>query len=312
MADMNVHKNMTKLRRVIKEALNDFFRNGLLTTTTTLIMTLALLCVGIFMVMFLSTNQAIADLKDKIDIVVNFKDSASEATIQQMKTELMARPKIKSVKYISKEDALNEFKSRDSVKVEVRDIVSEEDNPLPRGLQIQATELSEYEYVSALTESAIYKPYVDSSSHDDNKDLINNINESTKFVERLGLGLSAFFILVASLVVFNTVRLAVHFRSKEIEIMRLVGASETYIKTPFLIEGFLYGLSATIIASALIFISIFVLGELVKSSVVERYVEMISPVYYHEVGFITIVMFMVATVIGLGSSWLSIRRNVKM
>jgi cell division transport system permease protein len=303
---------MTKLRRVVKEALNDFFRNGLLTTTTTLIMTLALLCVGIFMVMFLSTNQAIADLKDKIDIVVNFKDSASEAIIQQMKTELMARPTIKSVKYISKEDALNEFKSRDSVKVEVRDIVSSEDNPLPRGLQIQATELSEYDYVSALTENGIYKPYVDSSSHDDNKDLINNINESTKFVERLGLGLSAFFILVASLVVFNTVRLAVHFRSKEIEIMRLVGASETYIKTPFLIEGFLYGLFATVISSGLIFISIFALEEVVKSSVVERYVNMISPVYYREVGFITLVMFMVATVIGLGASWLSIRKNVKI
>jgi len=303
---------MIKFKRVLKEALNDFFRNGLLTTTTTLIMTLALLCVGIFMVMFLSTNKAIADLKGRIDIVVNFKDEASEALINQMKAELSARPNIKSVRYISKEDALNEFKSRDSVKVEVRQIISQEDNPLPRGLQIQSVELTEYDYVSNLTKSPLYAPFIDSSSHDDNKDLINNINQSTKFVERLGLGLSGFFILVAALVVFNTVKLAVHFRSKEIEIMRLVGASEAYVKTPFLIEGFLYGLSATVISSALIFLSIAVVDEVAKNSVLERFISKIAPIYYQELGFITLVMFMVATVIGLGASWLSIRRNVKI
>jgi len=303
---------MTKIKRVLREALNDFFRNGLLTTTTTLIMTLALLCVGIFMVMFLSTNQAITELKDKIDIVINFKDDASETLIQQMKSELSSRPQIKSVKYISKEDALNEFKSRDSVKVEVRQIVTAEDNPLPRGLQVQSVDLAEYDYISALTKSPVYAKYIDSSSHDDNKDLIQNINESTKFIERLGLGLSAFFILIAALVVFNTVKLAVHFRSKEIEIMRLVGASELYVKTPFIIEGFLYGLLATIISSSLILLSISIIDEIVKNSMVERYIAKISPIYFKEFWFITLVMFMVGTVIGLGASWLSIRKNVKI
>ena len=303
---------MTKIRRIFKEAFTDFFRNGLLSTTTTLIMTLALLCVGIFIIMFLSTNQAINDLKDKIDIVVNFKDEASEGLIQQMKSELLARPQIKSVRYISKEDALNEFKSRESVKVEVRQIITPEDNPLPRGLQIQSVDLSEYDYVSALTKNPIYAPYIDSSSHDDNKALIQNINDSTKFIKSLGLGLSAIFILVAALVVFNTVRLAVHFRSKEIEIMRLVGASETYVKTPFLIEGMLYGVSATIISSLLIYLSMVVFTQIAKNNVIDRFVSRISPIYFKEFWFITLVMFMVGTVIGLGASWLSIRKNVKM
>lgn len=303
---------MIKFKRVLKEAINDFFRNGLLTTTTTLIMTLALLCVGIFMVMFLSTNQAIADLKDKIDIVINFKDEASEALITQMKSELQARPNVKSVKYISKEDALNEFKSRDSVKVEVRQIISAEDNPLPRGLQIQSADLTEYDYISNLTKSPLYSPFIDSSSHDDNKDLIKNINQSTQFVERLGIGLSAFFILVAALVVFNTVKLAVHFRNKEIEIMRLVGASETYVKTPFLIEGFLYGLCATIISAGLIFMVIAGADEVAKNTVAQNYIAKIAPVYFDEFWFITAVMFGVATVIGLGASSLSIRKNVKL
>lgn len=303
---------MTKIRRVIKEALNDLIRNGLLTTTTTLIMTLAILGVGIFLVMFISTNQAISELKGKIDIVVNFKDAASESLIQEMKSELMNRPQIKAVNYISKADALNEFKSRDSVKVEVRDIITSEDNPLPRGLQVQANDLSEYDYVAALSNSAKYAPFIDSSSHDDNKDLINKVNASTKFVEQLGLGLSTFFILVAALVVFNTVRLAVFFRGKEIEIMRLVGASELYIKTPFLIEGFLYGVFATIISSGIILFAIYIVEQVAKNSVVENYVNKIAPVYFKEFWFITLAMFLVATIIGLGASWLSIRKNVKI
>jgi cell division transport system permease protein len=303
---------MTKLRRIFKEAFTDFFRNGLLSATTTLIMTLALLCVGLFLIIFLSTNQAISDLKDRIDIVVNFKDDASEALIGQMKAELLSRPQIKSVRYISKEEALNEFKSRDSVKVEVRQIITAEDNPLPRGLQVQSVDLAEYDYVSALTQNPVYAPYIDSSSHDDNKMLIQNINDSTKFIKSLGLALSGFFILIAALVVFNTVKLAVHFRSKEIEIMRLVGASETYVKTPFLIEGMLYGIVATIISSLLIYLSVTVFTEVVKNNAMQSFFDKISPIYYQEFWFITLVMFMVGAVIGLGASWLSIRNNVKM
>ena len=302
---------MTKLRRILREALTDFFRNGLLSMTATLIMTLALICVGIFMIMFLSTNQAISDLKNRVDIIVNFKDTASEVLIQQLKVEIMNRPQIKSVRYISKEDALKEFKSRDSVKAEVRQIITPEDNPLPRGLQIQATDFAEYDYVSSLIKSSVYSQFVDSSSYDDNKGVIDEINTSTKFIERLGLGLSAVFIIIAVMVVSNTVKLAVFFRSKEIEVMRLVGASETYVKTPFLIEGFLYGFFATIISLILISATIKILDLVSSGSVFQKFIDIMAPIYYREIGFIAIVMLMVGTVIGLGASWFSIRKNVK-
>ncbi|MFH1910031.1 MAG: permease-like cell division protein FtsX [bacterium] len=303
---------MTKIKRIIKEAINDFFRNGLLSATTTLIMTLALLCVGIFLVVFLSTNQAIADLKGKIDIVINFKDEASESLIQQLKSELLQRPNITSVRYISKDDALKEFKSRESIKVEVRQIISKEDNPLPRGLQVQSVDLTEYDYISALTKNPVYASFIDSSSHDDNKTLIENINDTTKVIEKIGLALSGIFIAIAALVVFNTIRLTVHFRSKEIEVMRLVGASETYVRTPFLIEGFMYGLISTIVSSALIYLGIFISQSISSNNVFDRLVDRVAPVYLSEFWFITLSMFIVGAVIGLGASWLSIRKNVKM
>jgi len=302
---------MTKLRRIIKTGFSNFFRNGWLSVTASLIMSLALLSVGVFLILALSTNKIIHELKDKVDIVVNFKDSASESLIFQLKSDLMVRPEIKLVKYISKEDALKEFKARESVKREVRDIVTPEDNPLPRGLQIQSVDLEQYDYVAELIKRPTYAPYIDSSSYDDNKTLIDNINQSVRFIERVGIGLSALFILIAILVVFNTVRLAVTFRSKEIEIMRLVGASETFVKAPFLIEGFLYGFFALIVSQGLIIAGTQLSQKISTGTVFEKFIERIIPVYYSNFIFVLVVLAVVGTVIGVGASYLSLKRHVK-
>jgi len=280
--------------------------------TATLIMTLAVLTVGVFLLLFMSTNKIVAELKDKIDIVVNFKDSASEQVIQKLKTDLLSREKIKSVKYISKEDALEEFKSRRSVKVEVRQLVTPEDNPLPRGLQIQSVDFKEFDYVSNLIKSPAYASYIDSSSYDDNKQLIESINSSTKFVQRLGLGLSLFFIIIATLVVFNTVKLAVVFRSKEIEVMRLVGASEVFVKYPFLIEGSMYAILAVAASTAVVFLAISILQALGGGTVFDQFAQRLIPVYFEEFWFVILVQTMVSLVIGLGASWMSLRKNVKI
>lgn len=302
---------MTKLRRIIKTGFLNFFRNGWLSLTATLIMSLALLSVGVFLILALSTNKIVHDLKDKVDIVVNFKDSASESLIYQLKSDLMIRPEIKLVKYISKEDALKEFKARESIKQEVRDIVTPDDNPLPRGLQIQSVDLKEYDYVAELIKRPSYAPYIDSSSYDDNKTLIENINQSVRFIERVGVGLSSLFILIAILVVFNTVRLAVTFRSKEIEIMRLVGALETFVKAPFLIEGFLYGFFALIISEILIVSGAQISEKLSSGTMFEKFIEKIIPMYYENFVFILVTLAIVGTVIGVGASYLSLRRHVK-
>lgn len=303
---------MTKFKRIFKEAFTDFIRNGWLSITAVLITTLALLTVSVFLVLILSTNKVVHDLKDKVDIVVNFKDSASENLIQQLKAELLARPQIKNVRYISKADALEEFKTRESVRSDVRELVTATDNPLPRGLQIQSVDFAEFDHVSDVIKTPVYAPFIDSSTYDDNKALIENINSSTKFAERAGIVLSLFFILVSVLVVFNTVKLAVLFRTKEIEIMRLVGASESFVKYPFLIEGFLYGFFALIITTIIGYFGISLFTVVAKGTLFEKFVQKVIPIYYTDFWFITAILFVVGTLIGLGSSWLSIRKNVKV
>lgn len=275
-------------------------------------MMLALISVGVFLLLALSTNKIVHDLKDKVDIIVNFKDDASEATIQQFKSDLLIRPNIKSVQYISKEDALKDFKSRTSVKEDIRNLISPEDNPLPRGLRIQSVDLNEFDFVATLTKSSTYAKAVDSSSYDDNKALIDNVNNATGFVERVGLGLSIFFILVSALVVFNTVRLTVMFRSKEIEIMRLVGASDSYIKVPFLIEGFMYGVFALIISTVILYLGVQVFEVIAQNTVFASFAVRMIPIYFEQFWFIAFIQLVVGAVIGVGSTWVSLRKNIKI
>ncbi|MDH4358766.1 MAG: permease-like cell division protein FtsX [Candidatus Berkelbacteria bacterium] len=303
---------LIRIERILKTAFINFFRNGWLSVSATLIMTLALLAIGSFFIITLSTNKIVAELKGKVDIVVNFKDEATDALIGEFKSELLAKPNIQSVRYISKEDALREFKARTTVKREVRELVSPQDNPLPRGLQVQSVDFNEYEYVSALTKDPVYSPYIDSSSYEDNKLIIENIDNATKFIERFGIVLSIFFTAVAILVVFNTVKMAVTYKSKEIEIMRLVGASDSFVRIPFLIEGFLYGLFGLVISTLVIFVVINVAASLSSSTIFARFVARMVPIYYQDFWFITLLQAVVGTVIGIGSSWLSIRKNVKI
>lgn len=280
--------------------------------TATLIMMLALIIVGMFLAINISTNKLVKELENKIDIVVNFKETASDAQIQQVKAELLARPGIKSVRYISKEDALAEFKSRTNVKSEIRDLVSSEDNPLPRGLQIQSVDTKELEVVATITESTQYKSIIDSSSYDDNKYLIERIDSMSEFVKKFGLALAGFFILIASLVVANTIRLAVMFRAQEIEIMRLVGASESFVKIPFLIEGFLYGFFALIIASFITYFGLGLVTTVIKSSDFYDLWQKFVPIYYEEFWYIVLAQLLVGSLVGISASWLSVRKNVKI
>ncbi|PIT97285.1 hypothetical protein COT77_02370 [Candidatus Berkelbacteria bacterium CG10_big_fil_rev_8_21_14_0_10_41_12] len=302
----------TRFKRAIKIALANFSRNSMLAITAIFIMTLAILTVSIFMLLSFSTNEAAQKLKDKIDITVNFKDEASEALIQQLKNELSTRENFKSIHYISKEEALKNFQSRVNVKKEIKDIVNPADNPLPRGLQIGAVDFSQFDFVSAVIKKPQYAPYIDSSSYEDNKQLIQNVNTITKFIKKFGLVLSIMFVLISVLVVYNTVRLTIIFRSNEMEIMRLVGASTFFARAPFLLEGFMYGFFALIFSQLIIFISIKLLTSFGSVTIFSSLLTLIEPIYAKNFWLLLVVQLIVGTVIGVGSSWLSIRKFVKL
>ncbi|MFA4996036.1 MAG: permease-like cell division protein FtsX [Patescibacteria group bacterium] len=242
--------------RITKMSLVSFWRNRWLSLAATLIMVLTLITISFFVSMMLITNRTTESLKDKVDMSVYFNDDASKDQITAIQNILLSRSDIKSVDYISKEKALESWRSRNKDNEGIRDLISDTDNPLPRSLEIKTQDPEDLEKINTFLSSKDYQSLIKEISYKKNKDLVDRLVKITNFLKIAGWSMSLLFVLISILVIYNTIRLTIFARSDEIEIMKLVGASDLYVRGPFVFEGMAYGLIGAIISS-IIFIFTF-------------------------------------------------------
>lgn len=225
------------------------WRNRWLSLAATLIMVLTLLTISIFVSLLFITNTTTEALREKVDMTVYFNDSTSKDQIFAIQNTLMTRSDIKNVKYISKEEALIVWQDRNSDDEKMRNIISADDNPLPRSLEVKTQNPEDLDNINTLLSANDYTPLIKNVSYRKNKDLIDRLVKITSFIKIAGWALSTIFVIIAILIIFNTIRLTIFARSEEIEIMKLVGASDWYVRGPFIVEGLAYGILGAILSS---------------------------------------------------------------
>lgn len=244
----------TRIKRISKLGIVNTWRNRWLSVPAVFIIMMTLFMMGVFVVLGYIANTTSDTLKDKITVQVDFNDSATEDVIQNLQQKLSQQTGVIAT-YISKQDALADFKSRTDIKQETRDLITEENNPLPRGLRIRTLDLDNLSAVEEVVREKQFEPYIYKFSYEDNKLLIERVNEATKFIKKAAAVMTTIFVVVAIMVTLNTIQMAIYSRRDEIEIMRLVGASQSYVKVPFYIEGAIYGISAATLAFLLLVLS---------------------------------------------------------
>ena len=243
----------TALARILKTAVISLWRNRWLSLAATLIMVITLLIISIFISLTVITNRVTAKIEDKIDMVAYIKEEASDSQIFALKKMLLNRSDVATVNYVSKEEALKRWKESNRLRETIRDVITAEDNPLPRSLEIKTNEPEQMEALAEVLNSQDYAPLIEKLSYTENKQMINRLIRFANFIKLTGLVLSIIFVMISILIIYNTIRLTIFARSDEIEIMRLVGATDWYIRGPFIFEGIAYAILATFIASILIF-----------------------------------------------------------
>lgn len=260
----------TTLKRILKTSLLSLWRNRWLSLAAVLIMVMTLFTISIFSTVLIVTNKTTDSLRGKVDISVYFNDSTSKDQIFALQNVLLSRSDIKSVDYVSKEQALKVWQQRNAGNDKIRDLITDSFNPLPRSLEIKTNETEDLEKVNAFLDSADYKSLIKENgiSYRKNKDLIDRLVKITSFLKTSGWILSSIFVLISILIIYNTVRLTIYARCEEIEIMRLVGASDWYVQGPFFVEGLSYGLVGSIISSIILYI-----GFRFTLPAAERYLE---------------------------------------
>lgn len=302
---------MINIYRVLRTGFVDFWRNRWLSLATIAVMTVTIFTIALSILLSFAINQTAKTLESQLDVKVFFNDAATMDQINSLKNTLLARSDVQSVTFTSKQQALQQFRAESKYRTTVLQLLDQGyGNDLPSSISIKTTDPSYLSDVASFVSQPTYAPLVKQVSYQENKQLIDKFISSTAFVKELGWVLSALFIGISVLVIYNTVMLMIFNRREEIEIMQLVGASSWYIRSPFVLEGVVYGLSASVITTIIL-----VLIAKTLSPYVDNYIN--SPSFHfmqfftNHLLFIIGVEIFVGVVIGAACSYLAVRKHLR-
>lgn len=211
-------------------------------------MTLTLTMISVSLLFSFIVRDTAEVIRSKIDVTIYFRDdTVSDAKLVELAERIKEQPGVLDVTFVDKKQALEIWK-RLPINDDIKKPVSDTNNPLPRSLLVDAQNPDDIQGIVSSIEISDAEKIVcnECVSYARNKDTINRVVSITKLVQRVGLFLSIFFGIIAIFNVLNIIRLTIKARSDEIEIMRFVGASNAFIRGPFMIEGILYGVLGTL------------------------------------------------------------------
>lgn len=240
--------------RSIKFAFQSFFRNFWLSVVTIIILVLTIFSVTTVAGINYVAEKAIDSVKDKVDVSVYFKPEVESKEVINVRYRLEELSTVKEVTYVSREEALDKFRERhqdDSVILESIDQL--EENPLSATLVIKANDIDDYQGILSFLDNPEYDELIQDKNFDDNEKVINQLSTISNKIENIGIIVSVIFVVIAVLIVFNTIRINIYTHREEIGIMKLMGATNWFVRAPFLIESLIYAVLAVIICLAILY-----------------------------------------------------------
>lgn len=301
---------ITNLYRIMKYGLQGFFRNGWRSVPTLSVMTLALFVFLSLILFNVVANNAIITLRDKIDISVYFKQEILEDDIINARKSLESLSEVKSVKYISRSEALSAFEERHKEDAVIKQALQVlQDNPLSASLNIRANDPKDYPVIAAYLNQENIKNMIDQVTYGQNQLVINRLASIVDTAQKFGIGLTVALSIIAVLATLNTIILNIYSTRDEISIMRLVGAGNKFIRGPYIVQGILFGIIAAVI-------SLILTAPLL--SVVSPYLSILMPemvlsgYFYGSIFSLLGYQIMFGVVLGVISSVIAVSRYLKI
>ena len=306
----------------IKEAFRHFFRNWTTSFGAVITIFLSLFIIGLFIVGSVLVNSFIGNVEDQVTIQAYISDEASDADVEDYQDKLEKMDNVKSVEFVSKEDALKEYSSSISSNADATLSALDGQNPLPRSFRIEMEDPSQVESMAeTIKDDPGFRKIVDDANSEiDDKDAdvaenvrygqeeVSRLFQLTNYIRVAAVVLVALLTFVAFIFINNTIRLSITARRREIAIMRLVGASNGFIRGPFIIEGILQALLGALLSIGVL--------ELFRNLVIPKVSAGISwmsigipmEIYYATYGSLVLL----GVIIGLFGSAIAMRRYLKV
>jgi cell division transport system permease protein len=301
---------LNAIGHVLIFAWQSFWRNIWLSLVTITIVVLALVSINILVVLNVIIDKSITIIQDKVDVSIYFQPGTTESQVQEAQTYLSALPEVQEISYISAQDNLVQFREKhryDQVILDSLDELSE--NPLTATLVIKARTVSEYQNIIDQFDASRYSGLAMKKNFADHQLSIARIQSISNSVNKVGIIVSILFVLISVLIVFNTIRIAIYTHQQEINIMKLVGAANWFIRGPFLLESIMYGIIASIITVGLLYPLLRLIQPYVFSFFGAQFDIM---AYFQEnVAALVVTQLLVILVLTILSSYIAIRRYLK-
>lgn len=240
--------------RSLKFGGQDFIRNIWLSATTVLILTLTLVSVQALLAVNIAGRIALDELESRVDLRIQFRPVVSEAEVDAVRVQLLQRPEVAGVEQFARAQVLEEFEAAHRGNPEILDALSElGENPFGPELRVRVRRPEDLPAVARITDEPTLKERVAETSAVERAALVERLTTLTSKLRLAGLALSGLSFIVTLLIIINAMRIATYARREEVGIMKLVGATNWFVRTPFLIMGVLASAIATGLVQAVTF-----------------------------------------------------------
>lgn len=230
----------------IKETYKSIRRNGFMSFASISTVAVSLLVLGMFLMIFLNTNNLAQYLESQVQVSVYMQDSATDKELAAVKEKLTKMPGVVKVTQVSKQQALERFKKRLGDQEQLLNSLGK-DNPFPNSFEVQ---VDSPERIKVLTPQLGQLPKVETAKF--GQEVVEHLFQLTKILRFGGILLVVFLAMATLFIISNTIRLTVFARRKEVIIMKYVGATDWFIRWPFLLEGMTLGFFGAVVAFILI------------------------------------------------------------
>lgn len=286
----------------VKEALSSLRRNGLMSFASVTTVALSLLILGMFLIMVLNLNNMASALESQVQISVYLQDGLTDLEMREVGTRITKLPGVVQVNFVGKDEAMSRFKERLGEQQSLLNALGEV-NPLPNAFEVK---VDKTERVKPAAQAMMQFKGVENAKF--GQEVVEQLFTLTKMVRIFGLVIMVFLALAALFIISNTIRITVFARRKEIGIMKYVGATNWFIRWPFLLEGMILGFGGALVAVLFLNETYGVLIHQVYESL--AFLPLIPQ--YPFITNISVVLLVTGTVIGALGSTISLRRYMKV
>lgn len=215
---------------------------------------LTLVTINILLILNVITDRAIELVEDRIEVSVYFYDYTEETVVSTAVAYLRGLSQVRDVEIVTADEAYDQFVARHANEAEIMASLDElGENPFGPSLIIKARAVEDFELIIGAMDNPQFRDFIREKDFSDYQNIVERIRSTTERIRTLGIVLAITFLLIAILIVFNTVRISIFIHREEIGIMRLVGASNWFIKAPFLLEMMLLSLLSVGITGLIVY-----------------------------------------------------------